>query len=352
MASIPSSYSYDSSQIAWQRHAAHSQYAAAGPSTSSFFPAPTSMPPLPQNYVPPSQPRARAPRSAPAPKEEPDSPEAEGPSTSNGKTRPPRPQNAFILFSNDRRPELHKQYAHLANAEVSKILGYEWKNLPPAAKDKYVARAHAIKQKFQQEYPDYQYTRGPSRKKRKNAGGDAAPAPVLAPQPAPAPAPAAPQPQYPSQPPYGGVGGGTHPPAPAPSSQYSASPAAPAPAIGTPGASPAPLDALSQGAGAGGASGAGAAAPPGMSGMPGMPFGMMPPAMPWMMFSPWMMPSMPMMPPMMPMMPMTPAPGSSPAPSFGSSPAPSFGAPPGGYAPLPGVLPALPPPTTDHRGHS
>ena len=56
-----------------------------------------------------------------------------------------RPMNAFILFSNAKRAELSRLNPTLANNEISRLLGEEWRNLSAHEKSPFVAAAKKIK---------------------------------------------------------------------------------------------------------------------------------------------------------------------------------------------------------------
>ena len=65
-----------------------------------------------------------------------------------------RPMNAFILFSNAKRAELATQNPGLSNAEVSRLLGEQWRDLHPYEKSRFVAAAKKIKEDFHQQHPE------------------------------------------------------------------------------------------------------------------------------------------------------------------------------------------------------
>ncbi|CAG8752017.1 4588_t:CDS:2, partial [Acaulospora colombiana] len=67
--------------------------------------------------------------------------------------------NAFILFSSERRPELQKNDPNMQTAQVSKILGEEWKSMDTSRKEHYNVRAKQLKDEFKQLNPDFVYTR-------------------------------------------------------------------------------------------------------------------------------------------------------------------------------------------------
>mmetsp|Transcript_34985 Transcript_34985/g.58537 ORF Transcript_34985/g.58537 Transcript_34985/m.58537 type:complete len:703 (+) Transcript_34985:81-2189(+) len=68
-----------------------------------------------------------------------------------------RPQNAFMLFSNDRRSVLAKRFPLISNAEISKLLGEEWKNASDLIREQYNARSYDIREAFKKAHPNFEY---------------------------------------------------------------------------------------------------------------------------------------------------------------------------------------------------
>lgn len=56
-----------------------------------------------------------------------------------------RAPNAFILFSNDLRPELRQQNPSMSAATISKLLGEKWRLLHPDKKEAYRVQADLLK---------------------------------------------------------------------------------------------------------------------------------------------------------------------------------------------------------------
>eukprot|EP00741_Cyanophora_paradoxa_P023820 tig00021623_g23009.t1 len=75
-----------------------------------------------------------------------------------------RPQNSFLLFSNEFRGKLRAANKELTNADVSRMLGEKWKALPEEEKKKYRERAEKIRVDFQAKHPDFSYAAKPKRK--------------------------------------------------------------------------------------------------------------------------------------------------------------------------------------------
>mmetsp|Transcript_3603 Transcript_3603/g.5469 ORF Transcript_3603/g.5469 Transcript_3603/m.5469 type:complete len:436 (+) Transcript_3603:242-1549(+) len=76
----------------------------------------------------------------------------------------PRPQNSFMIFSNDHRAMVQSNNPKLSNQEVSKVLGSLWSALDPAARAQYSQRASSIRDLFRQSHPEYKFTRRSVRK--------------------------------------------------------------------------------------------------------------------------------------------------------------------------------------------
>ncbi|RMZ78557.1 hypothetical protein DV737_g3840, partial [Chaetothyriales sp. CBS 132003] len=84
------------------------------------------------------------------------------------KAKVPRPPNSFILYRQEYHPKLKAQNPGLHNNDISVILGKQWAYEPESVKEKYKARANAIKKQHAVENPGYQYApRRPYEKKRR-----------------------------------------------------------------------------------------------------------------------------------------------------------------------------------------
>ena len=64
---------------------------------------------------------------------------------------PKRPQNAFMIFSNEKRASLKEAHAHAGVSEIAKILGGLWKNLSPEEKAPYLKLHEQDKVRYQEE---------------------------------------------------------------------------------------------------------------------------------------------------------------------------------------------------------
>ncbi|KAK6000190.1 hypothetical protein QM012_003822 [Aureobasidium pullulans] len=69
----------------------------------------------------------------------------------------PRPRNAFILYRQNRQAAVVAQNPGLANPDISKIIGEQWRNEPEAEKNRWKAYAEEEKLQHQQRYPSYRY---------------------------------------------------------------------------------------------------------------------------------------------------------------------------------------------------
>ncbi|KAL5001935.1 hypothetical protein BDV10DRAFT_191911 [Aspergillus recurvatus] len=76
----------------------------------------------------------------------------------------PRPRNAFILYRQHYQGAVVAQNPGLANPDISKIIGEQWRKLPQATKDEWKALAEVAqpeeteeKARHQQQYPEYRY---------------------------------------------------------------------------------------------------------------------------------------------------------------------------------------------------
>ncbi|KAL1842303.1 hypothetical protein VTJ49DRAFT_5584 [Mycothermus thermophilus] len=80
----------------------------------------------------------------------------------------PRPRNAFILYRQHHQAQVVQQHPGLANPEISKIIGEQWRDEPEERKLQWKQLAEEEKQHHQRKYPDYRY-----QPRRGNKGGAA-----------------------------------------------------------------------------------------------------------------------------------------------------------------------------------
>ena len=79
-------------------------------------------------------------------------------------TQARRPPNAFILYSQAMRADVHQQNPSLSNIEISRILGKMWKEVPNDTKLQYKQQAAKLQEEFKRDHPDYTYQK--ARRKR------------------------------------------------------------------------------------------------------------------------------------------------------------------------------------------
>ncbi|KAM0707242.1 hypothetical protein Q7P35_006573 [Cladosporium inversicolor] len=79
----------------------------------------------------------------------------------------PRPRNAFILYRQHHQAKVVAQHPGLANPEISKIIGEQWRNQSAEVKNGWKALAEEEKLRHQQQYPTYRYQ--PKRSGRRNS---------------------------------------------------------------------------------------------------------------------------------------------------------------------------------------
>ncbi|KAM3075248.1 slightly ste11-like protein [Clarireedia jacksonii] len=69
----------------------------------------------------------------------------------------PRPRNAFILYRQHYQAQVVAQNPGLANPEISKIIGGQWREQDPESKEEWKKLAEEEKQRHQRQYPGYRY---------------------------------------------------------------------------------------------------------------------------------------------------------------------------------------------------
>jgi len=71
----------------------------------------------------------------------------------NEDRRIPRPPNAFMLFGQQHRRDIARQFPDLTNKQISKILGNEWRNMRPDDKSFYHRLADEAHADHMKKYP-------------------------------------------------------------------------------------------------------------------------------------------------------------------------------------------------------
>ncbi|KAJ9133585.1 HMG box protein [Pleurostoma richardsiae] len=90
----------------------------------------------------------------------------------------PRPRNAFILYRQHHQAGVVAQHPGLANPEISKIIGEQWRDQPEEVKSSWKRLAEEEKARHQRQYPDYRYQPrrggkgGPSARAATSSGED------------------------------------------------------------------------------------------------------------------------------------------------------------------------------------
>ncbi|EAQ86935.1 hypothetical protein CHGG_08188 [Chaetomium globosum CBS 148.51] len=89
----------------------------------------------------------------------------------------PRPRNAFILYRQHHQAQVVQQNPGLANPDISKIIGEQWRDEPEDRKNQWKLLAEEEKQRHQRQYPDYRY----QPRRGNKSGSSQPPRPPLAP---------------------------------------------------------------------------------------------------------------------------------------------------------------------------
>ncbi|KAG9233921.1 hypothetical protein BJ875DRAFT_441815 [Amylocarpus encephaloides] len=69
----------------------------------------------------------------------------------------PRPRNAFILYRQHYQAQVVAQHPGLANPEISKIIGEQWREQAPEVKNEWKRLAEEEKTRHSRQYPGYRY---------------------------------------------------------------------------------------------------------------------------------------------------------------------------------------------------
>lgn len=69
-----------------------------------------------------------------------------------------RPANSFMIWAQTYRKKVFEANTTLNNAEISKLLGQQWKTLSNETKQIYKDKAEQVKQEHKMIYPNYKYS--------------------------------------------------------------------------------------------------------------------------------------------------------------------------------------------------
>ncbi|RYP74483.1 hypothetical protein DL771_002957 [Monosporascus sp. 5C6A] len=85
----------------------------------------------------------------------------------------PRPRNAFILYRQHHQAAVAAAHPGLANPEISKLIGEQWREQPEDVKNSWKRLAEEEKARHRFQYPDYRYQprRGGNKGATANSGG-------------------------------------------------------------------------------------------------------------------------------------------------------------------------------------
>jgi hypothetical protein len=68
-----------------------------------------------------------------------------------------RPLNAFMVWSKSHRKVLVQKTPNLHNSEISKSLGFIWKNLTDEQKKPFIDEAKRLRDEHRKEHPNYKF---------------------------------------------------------------------------------------------------------------------------------------------------------------------------------------------------
>lgn len=81
-----------------------------------------------------------------------------------------RPLNSFMVWAKERRRLMNRNNPRMRNAEISKILGEEWRKMPEEEKKPYVDEAVRLRRQHKVDHPNYRYR--PRRKNRLDSSSE------------------------------------------------------------------------------------------------------------------------------------------------------------------------------------
>jgi len=83
-----------------------------------------------------------------------------------------RPQNSFMLFSNEFRSRIQSRNRHLNNQQISQLLGMIWQKLPLEKRKPFEEEADRIRLAFKARHPDAKFPRRVKRKRVLDTSGE------------------------------------------------------------------------------------------------------------------------------------------------------------------------------------
>ena len=94
--------------------------------------------------------------------------------------------NAFMVWSQIERKKICVKTPDIHNAEISKRLGKQWKELSEEERKPFIQEAERLRVLHSQEYPDYKYRPKKRGKRGTSADGSPSPSPIKSPRKSPA----------------------------------------------------------------------------------------------------------------------------------------------------------------------
>ncbi|EDO44399.1 predicted protein, partial [Nematostella vectensis] len=68
-----------------------------------------------------------------------------------------RPLNSFMVWAKEKRRAMNRENPKMRNAEISKILGDEWRKMPESEKLPYTEEALRLRRQHKVDHPNYRY---------------------------------------------------------------------------------------------------------------------------------------------------------------------------------------------------
>ncbi|KAI6204255.1 hypothetical protein M3Y94_00651500 [Aphelenchoides besseyi] len=119
---------------------------------------------FPESFPPPQQLQPQGPIKAQS-----STPYTDATNCKKSATHIKRPMNAFMVWSQQERRKICENQPDMHNAEISKRLGAQWRQLTEEQKRPYTEQSERLRRLHQQEYPGYKYQ--PRKKPKKVTEG-------------------------------------------------------------------------------------------------------------------------------------------------------------------------------------